>query len=919
MKRNQIALAAALAALLIGHVQAQTDSAKDAAEVPKAEKAADTETGPQVLQRVEVTGSHISRINGETAAPIEVIKRQDIERSGLTSVGDLMRQSTAQGSIDINENQQGTYTPGAQAMNLRSLGAQATLVLLNGRRMVSYPRAAGATFFNDLNSIPLDAVDRIEILKDGASALYGSDAIAGVVNIILRRDFTGVVVKASAGRSTYGDAGRRTAAIAAGAGDFHKQGWNVWGNLEVEQRDPYLQGNRSDSYIGNRDARPWGWINDLSRYSTTGNLHIPLKGLKDDPATGRQGVNTLIIPLRKDCAADKLYAHPATNYGGMACWYDEFKDTQTQAGSESRRVAFSGRASFKVNQDLEVYGQLVATQNAAEVRRIPEVYGPWQPVSIGPSHPQYPKASDLPAGYSLADLDKVQITYTFGDIGGAGAHVGNHYTNFSTGARGVFRGWDWDIGLSHQQAGAAATRVGELLKQPTLDAIAQGKYLFGGPNDPALLKSMQGNTTDVFRTSLSMADVKLSNNQLFKLPGGDAAIALGLEARQETYFAKMDPLASSGAFLSIVTMPDGWDIGRNVLAAYSELSLPLVKNVEAQVALRHDRYSDAGSATKPKLAMTWRPMPQFMLRGSYAGGFRAPGVLDVRPLEIQSGGQVWDPQRCLNGNCEANTVIANGGNPDLKPETAKSTFIGFVAEPMRGLAFSLDYWKIQRDNEIADSDPQDILNHPERYGADAVVRGPMLANDPAAFKAGPITLIRAFKRNLASTESAGVDFALDYVQRTAKFGKFNYRLQGTQFTRFAFKSKEGDDWYDTVGINQFPKLRYSLSLGWELGNFNLGLTRHTTGAFSATNPDDNCKIARDRGLSADLCQIKAFSYLDLNIGYRGLIKGLELQASVNNLSNAIPPLNVYDGGQRIFGGLHSSMGRYMQVHAKYSF
>ncbi|MDN3545395.1 MAG: TonB-dependent receptor plug domain-containing protein [Roseateles asaccharophilus] len=872
------------------------------------------------LKRVLVTGSHIRRLDKEGAAPVTVFTREDIERTGNTSVGDLMRELSIQGSLNINENQLSGYTPGAQSMNLRGLGGQSTLVLVNGRRLVNYPRAAGAEFFGDLNSLPMHAVERIEVLRDGASALYGSDAIAGVVNFILRDNYQGLDLDLQVGESKYKDAGRRTVSAVAGFGELREQGFNVWGNVELSQRDPYFQGRRKDSYIGNRDARPWGWLNDLSRYSTYGNLNLPLKAPKDDPVTGRKQVRTLLIPLNKACDAARLYEHPNPIFGGKACWFDEFHDTQTQAGSESERLAFNGRASFLINDSTEGFVALTATRNTADVRRIPELYGPWNEVKLGPNHPQYPKAADLPAGFSLDDIAATQITYNFADVGGAGAHVVSEYRNLNAGLRGSFGDWDWDTGLSVQRARADATRVGELLKDPVHKAIESGAYRFGGPNPQSLLDSLQGKTTDAFRTSLQTVDARVSNAKVFKLPAGSVGLALGVESRKESYWAKLDPLASTGAFLSIVTMPDGWDISRRVNAAYGELSIPLLKTLEAQVALRHDRYSDAGGATKPKLALKWRPAAELMLRATYAGGFRAPNVLEVRPLEIQSLGSVRDPQRCVGSDCDAFPVVANGGNPALKPEQAKSWFLGLGYEPLPGLSFTLDYWKIERDNEIVDANPQYILDNPDKFPG-AVIRAPLDPLDPPEYKAGKISLIKAIKRNLALTRTDGLDFEARKSLRTEGWGRFDFKAEGTYVLNFASKETPQARWEETQGIYGQPQLRYELGVDWSLGNWGLGLQRRTVGKFNSSNPErsDYCATAKRNNKSTDWCRIPAFSTYEFAVRHKGLVKGLELQLHVDNLFNKTPPLNIDDGSQRIFGGLHSSMGRYVQLSARYRY
>ncbi|RQO53668.1 hypothetical protein DBR47_23440 [Paucibacter sp. KBW04] len=916
MKKTQTALAAALLGLLLSAAPLST-----LAQETKPQAADKDEAKPEVLKRVEVSGSRIRRLDAETTSPIEVMTRKDIETSGASSIGDLLRNLSSNGATNINENSLGTYTPGAQALNMRNLGEQSTLLLVNGRRLAAYPRAAGAAFFSDLNSIPVSVIDRVDIIKDGASAIYGSDAIAGVVNIILRKEFSGLEINASAGKSKYDDGGRRTVALTAGMGDVLRDRYNVWGNLELIQRDPYYQGNRSDSYVGNRDTRPWGWLDERSRYSPAGNLQITLDKPFLDPATGRTA-SRFIVPLDKACAPDMLSAHPAASYGGLVCWHDEFKSTKQQAGADSQRLAFNGGATFAISPDMEAFARLSLLRNTTNSIGIGQPFGTYlhpDPIVL-PSHPQYPSQSMLPPGATLADVQRVDITYMFQDTGGTGSHNVSNSANAIAGVKGTFQGWDWEAAFNHQVQSADATRRGELLKQPVFDAIANGKYLFGGPNSPELIASLLAGTTDKFKTTLTVADFRASKPDLLRLPAGDVGLAIGAETRNESYFSELSPLASSGAILGITGQSGGWDVGRRVSAVYGELSIPLLKSLEAQVALRHDHYSDVGGVTKPKLALKWRPVQELMVRASYAEGFRAPNVLEVAPITTGGYAGVNDPKRCDGNECGTTVEMRTGGNPALKPELSKGYFLGFVAEPIKDLTFGLDYWRFQRFNEIGDPDPQTLVDHPDRY-PDAVLRGPKLPGDPASFTAGPILLIQAIKRNSTSTMTDGVDFEIHKQWRTAEWGRFSLDFNGSYLSHIEYQYDPDQAPYSYAGYESTPRLRHNLGLRWEYDKLSLGLSRNTVGGFFSTSREDNCSIATSKtpSLPASLCDIRPHSVINLNVGYKGLLKGLDVQMNVDNVLNAVPPFNVQDSGSHIFGGLHSAMGRYLQVSAKYRY
>lgn len=886
-------------------VHAQEEDSKDQAKREKS-----------VQQKVEVTGSRIMRIDVEGAAPVQVITRQEIEKLGTTSIADVLKHLSAQPNLEIGENQLGTYTPGAQGANLRGLGGNATLVLINGRRMVPYARPAGDLVFADLNSLPLAAIERIDILKDGASAIYGSDAMAGVINIILRKEYQGFELATSAGRSTYHDAGRKRAAFTAGIGDLGKDKWNLQATVELIERDAALMRNRTDSWIGTRDLTPWGWDKDYSRYSTAGNLWIQHPGNKIiDPITGKSTTST-IIALNKNCDPAKYYNHPNTTIGGKACWFDEDKETNIQSGSQSKRHSLSSRATWQVTPEITAFADLMVVNNTAHVLRIPDLLIPNPTTALPSTHPQYPTLAQLPAGLKLSDIARVNVTYMFGDVGGAGAKVVNSFTNTLLGMKGRTERWDWEVGYSKMSSVADATRVGELLKQPVLDAIANGSYLFGGPNKPEVIQRLAGNTTDHFRSGQESADLR-ANTELMQLPAGALSLALGAETRQESLLYQPNPLASSGAFMNLVTLPDSWNLRRRVNSVFMELAVPVVKQLEAQIALRRDDYSDFGAATKPKVGLRWSVSPQLLLRASAAGGFRAPSMLDVRPETIENYQQVQDPKRCSpdGSDCSTYAKVATGGNPQLRAENAKSVNLGAVLQATRDTNFMLDYWRFKRSNEIAAPDVNYILLHPELF-PNAVVRDPKDPIDPAYYTAGAISVIKGIKRNIAYTATDGFDLSATHRLRLASYGVLDLSWVGSRLRSYDVQHNADSEVYQFAGQVGIPKLKYALSAQWETGAMWFRLASNTTGAVRS-DYGQACEWAVQKKRSTDWCQVPQFTTLHTGLGYRGF-QGMDLQLNIDNLLNKTAPLDP-TSSQHYFGGLHDATGRYFSVSMRYKF
>ncbi len=832
-------------------------SAQALAQQGEVSAQAKEEANKTSTQKIEITGSRIARIDTEGIAPVQSITSKEIEQAGATSIADVLRTLSAQPNLQIGENQLGTYTPGAQAANLRGLGGNATLVLINGRRMVPYARPAGDMVFADLNSLPLAAVERIDILKDGASAIYGSDAIAGVINIILRKEYQGASLSASSGQSKYHDAKRNKISFTGGIGKLADDGWNLQGTVELIERGSALMRNRSDSWIGTRDLTPWGWDKDFSRYSTQGNIWIiqPRKVIID--ADSGKPTTSTIIPINKNCAPDKLYQHPNPAIGGKACWFDEDQETNIQAGSQSKRQAFTTRATWNISPDLTLFSELMRVDNLAHVLRIPDLLIPNPSTALPTTHPQYPSLAQLPKGLSASDIDRVNVTYMFGDVGGAGARVDNSFTSKLVGLRGQTGSWDWELAVANMRSVANATRVGELLKQPVLDAIKNGSYIFGGPNKPEVVQSLAGNTTDHFSSAQSTFDVR-ANTELMKTSAGAISLAVGAESRLESLQYQPNALASSGAFLNLVTLPDRWDLQRHVNGIYAELALPIFKSLETQVALRRDDYSDFGAASKPKLGLRWSISPKLVMRASVAGGFRAPSMLDVRPETIESYQQVDDPLRCSadGKDCATYVKVATGGNAKLQAENSKSANLGWVLQATPSTSIALDYWRFKRSNEIAAPDIDYILRHPELF-PDAVVRDPKDLLDPAYYQAGAISMVKGIKRNIAYSATDGIDLSINQRFKPEQLGTIDLAFVGTHLRSFDVQHNPESERYQFAGQVSIPRERYAISAHWERGAWWSNLARYTTGTVRS-DYNRQCEWAVRKGRSTDWCQVPAF-------------------------------------------------------------
>lgn len=375
------------------------------------------------LSRITVTGSNIKRINLETASPVQIINRDEMVRGGATSLNEVLRTISANvGGVD--ENRTNGFSAGAAGLNLRGIGSQATLVLINGRRLAAYAQPEFQTTFVDLNSIPIGAVERIEVLKDGASAIYGSEAMAGVVNIILRDSFEGVLVDGSIGESVYKDGRQVRSSISIGGGSLVEDHFNAYATLDIRQRKPMFIGNRPD-YLGSQNWEQWGYRDARNIYSFPGNLYWT------DKATGKFTART----LDPNCPADRLLP-AAVLFGagatGQYCAFDDLKDGTYNSAGKTDRIGITSRATWQPNANITVFSEVLLNQNKAVVTGdLQFVAGQnGQPTPALPiTHPQYPKELIGPDGKTLAGGNRtVRIRAQLADFPGQGQE---NVTNFA--------------------------------------------------------------------------------------------------------------------------------------------------------------------------------------------------------------------------------------------------------------------------------------------------------------------------------------------------------------------------------------------------------------------------------------------------------------------------------------------------------
>jgi iron complex outermembrane receptor protein len=701
----------------------------------------------QAMQRVEITGSSIKRIAKEGALPVEIITRKQLEQQGIVTAEQLVMNLNINGTGSDNLASNADVTSGAQrgnngasSANLRGQGADSTLILLNGRRVATHGMKGSAV---DLNSIPFAAIERVEVLKDGASSTYGTDAIGGVINFILRRDYQGLEAEAFTDVAEAGGGNIRRVSVTGGFGDLQQQGFNVLvtGSRSENQA---LRGNQRDfvnTFQPDRglsvDTRGAPFSNIFA--TTVGPSFLARTGGNGPTLPGGtqtfNGISLLDLPGGAGCASvdgmgsydEKLWDTASAAYG---CAWDTGRAAVLQQPVKNDNGVLRGTVKLGAHQlTAEAVGSKVTVRKS------------FSPNQISPGAATFPASSFYPstgAAYnsvvdamiavfpSLAANRGLPIAYRWRcmDCGNREIETETKTGRLLLAADGPIGKFDYRIGLSraysesqsllgggyNYTAGLAAAlasglinpflKPGEKQTQAGMDAIAAtsatGVTLYGG------------------KTTMTQADASISG-ELFNLPAGTVMGAIGTDLRREEYRFNGDSRATDARRLILNAPFDDVNaldrVQRDIRAFYAEFLIPVAKGLEVTLAGRKDHYDGFGSTFNPKVSFRYQPMEQLMFRGSYNTSFRAPSfnqLFNGLTESTYAGKDLADPARCpglkvdsTKPGCESITPnILTGGKPTLGPETARQASIGMVFEPSPRFSANVDLWEIRKEDTI---------------------------------------------------------------------------------------------------------------------------------------------------------------------------------------------------------------------------
>jgi iron complex outermembrane receptor protein len=911
--------------------------------------AQEAQTAP--LQRVEVTGSRIRQVDLETAQPIQVMTQEQIQKTGLVTVGDIINNLSSAGSPDFSKG--GALTSnretGGQYANLRNLGANRLLVLVDGKRWT-----ASINGYTDMSTIPSSMIDRIEILKDGASSIYGSDAIAGVVNIILKKSMEGGQISLYEGANQHhGDGKSKDFSISYGAGNdkasllfglTHTEQGAVWARSREITSTSYGTSHVDASTLG---VGPWGHIRQVSSLGGPTGFDKTLNhtGSYDGVGTGSA-------------------SNVAGNYHDGNKLDDTFNSTQQmmfQTPTKLDSIFTKGTLELPYGMHFASTAMFAQRNSTAQVAGYPlnSQSQPTYPVYIDKNsyyNPYGNQAAGVAAGAGQ-DLFFYRRTIELPRVTDNENRTVHIDATLSGEFQAAGRNFNWDVGYNHSAVSGSTNANGNLnlinLKKALGPSFknANGVVQCGTPSAPialtqcvpfdilggpsastaAALGYINENGQGTYGSTINSATANIAG-ELFQLPAGALGFAAGIEHRSVGGYDRPGQMEQAGYSTDLGANPT--NAHATIREEYLEANIPVLKNVfmakslSFDLATRHSDYSNFGTSNNSKVSFQWRPITDVLVRGTWAQGFRAPTVGDTFGGGQQTFDRYLDPcdtkfgeasktaavaARCATAGVPAGyrqlsqtglpitsasgtqtpyPFQASAGNASLQPETAVTNTLGFVYSPsyLPGFSASVDWFSIKINNMISAVSASWVANRCYIDG------NPLFCGAIQRNAAGEITSLSRGNLNLGEMKTDGADLSLSYRFPSTPYGRFGLRSDTSYVHSFKQRSSVGADWTEYAGEYYYNKFKSVSSLDWSMGNWSATWTvrYYSPVRDQCWDTDVECNNpGGEASWGTDFNKLGALVYHDVNVGFKTPWKG-QIQAGVNNLFEKKPRIS-YNG------------------------
>lgn len=861
------------------------------------------------LDRVEVTGSSIKRLAAEAALPIQVLKADDLAKAGVTNAEQALAFVAANQSSTPTTTSVGASTGGASFADLRGLGDSRTLVLVNGKRMVNNPYLTAAV---DLNSLPFGAVERIEVLTDGASAIYGSDAIAGVINFITRKEYAGINASASGSWPEASGGGEAyTASITGGYGNLADQKFNIFGGISYSKQNALA--------ATSRDFAKSAWIPEKG---------VDKRSPTSFPANYYQGTSDDFNPSLPTCSP------PTSTPAGSICAFDyvPFIDIIPQ----QEQWSFIGRGAYAVNKDNTISLEYLQANNNVSTKISPTPLGG---LSMAPGNPNFPV--NPPA---IDPTQPINLAWRMTDLGGRASEFKSDTNRWLLAWDGSYKGWDYNVTALQSKATTKNDFTGGYVSSQKvkdgLNGVGGAPWLnpFGNQtaDGSAYLNAAQiiGQVQEAEGTLRELTGVV--SGEVAKLPAGPMLLAVGVDfLKDKASYTNNFDLIRQAASSGLAGAEDSYGDRRDN-AVYAELNVPIVKTLEANLAVRYDDYSDFGGTWNPKVALRWQPTQQVLVRGSYNTGFRAPTLQDVySPNSVTYTANPYDdPLMCPGGvpnaalgaiksrDCGIQFFQQQGGNLELKPETSKAWTVGVLFQPNAQWTVGVDYWNYLVEESIGVTGESVIFGDPTKYASSFVRCGALTPEQQvgldgcASGNPNALGYIKNTQVNLGNYKTSGLDLQAGWQSAAGDWGRFGVNYRGTYVINYEYQLEQGGAYFDNNGNyfngNPVARYRHVLAFSWQKAAWSAGLINRYSSSYTDQNETGDPQF--------DNNVVAGNPVWDLSLTWAGY-KGLSITGGITNLFDRDPPFsNQGDGFQVGYDYRYANpIGRAFLLRATYNY
>lgn len=907
----------------------------------------ENETDEESMEKITVIGSNISGAQAAGRLPVTTLNADDITNTGAVTGDELLRSIPQIGDISFNNERAIGGVNDARgdvaSINLRGIGTGNTLTLLNGRRLVLHPGTQTENFVPvttvNSNTLPVSGLRRLEVLRDGASALYGTDAVAGVVNYVLKKDTTQSQLKLNAGNSA-GTSMQQYLVSGSTGLFFNDDKSHLSLSFAYYTRDEI--GANERSYSASEDRR----FNDRIPDEFIGDTQLDNRSLSspwaifDGENIGRFHIRPESMGECFQSLSDGVCAAEGSIPRDMR--YDSALEDQSMTSAIDRANLFA-YFTHKLSPGLEFFGEALYYEAISKRRREQNANLTAQRFTISED------AAYNPFGETVT-LRNIRPM----DVGPRRIEVEDSSYRVLGGLKGYSNQWEWESALLYSRADTLDTGYNRIRVSALQQAInstnieeAYNPFIGGNPNNlnsgtsvynsPEVIAGLTEDITRDSSTELALWDFKLSNPALANWYAGDIGIATGVEYRYESYADDRHPLLDgSNPFYDQITgelmtnsdvlgsssTPDA-EGSRNVFSAYAELLVPLHQTFDMQLAFRYEKFSDVGSVTKPKIALSWLPAEWLQLRASYSGGFRAPNLPQVVEESVSRTNTRTDP--VIDDRYGITEV--RGGNSELTPEDDEIYNFGIAVTPFDNFLITIDRWTIEQEGVVG------ILNSQTHLLYDSLLRSQGESN-PAVIRNDDLEVVYVNNQydNLEVREISGTDISMSYEVNTEALGRFNLSVNAAHLRKFmqtpdpisaiVLEAQENGNPAVPIDIpvvgagdlrqmNGNPKWRSFAQLNWDLGNWGAGIRVNYIDDFYETSVTTS---------SGEMMPIDSWTTMDIYLDYhfsQKSLDGLSLRLGARNLANKKPP--IADESFGYFSDVHSNRGRYTYATLSWAF